>query len=180
MSSFLCDYLFEGKCYPRFFPNAETINEDPDKFAKGLTTKELESILRLAAYLYYNYEGGNLSDNSYDAIEHYLNKKEKTKLRRADQKAVGALPIERIRTKLPYPMGSLEKLKPGATTLVKYLSSPLASLGWSVNEDGVSALVVYSGGKVQNIYSRGDGTIGGDVTFIKDSSPCPLRGSTQI
>lgn len=156
---------FEGRCHPRFFENAQTINEDPDTYAKKLSTNELKDLIRLASYLYYNFEGGGLTDNSFDALEYLLNKREKTKFRRREDKAIGSLPIERLRTKLPYPMGSLEKLKPGMESLLKYLTSPLE---WSVKEDGVSALVIFSGGKPQKIYSRGDGTIGGDISFIKD------------
>lgn len=156
---------FENECHPRFFENVEAINENPDAFAKTLKKEQLAFTLRLASYLYYNFEGGGLTDNSFDALEHIYNAKEKSKLRREELKAIGALPIPRLRTPLPYFMGSLEKVKPGNPALFALLGRPLE---WSVKEDGASALVVYSGGKVEKVYSRGDGVTGGDITFVKD------------
>lgn len=165
---------FEGGCHPRFFPNAEIINRDPDTFAKSLKKDQLAFTIRLASYLYHNFEGGGLTDNSFDALEHIYNAKEKSKLRRDEMKTIGSLPIEKLRVKLPYFMGSLEKVKPGEGKLFQLLSTPSTELRWSVKEDGVSALVIFSGGKVENIYSRGDGVIGGLITPIKDFVKFPF------
>lgn len=161
---------FEDGCRSRFFPNADEINRDPDTFAKKLSKEQLAFTIRLASYLYHNFEGGGLTDNSFDALEHIYNAKEKSRLRREELKTIGSLPIEKLRTKLPYFMGSLEKVKPGQTALNKYLGKPLR---WSVKEDGVSAMVVFSRGKVEKVYSRGDGTIGGDISFVSEFIKLP-------
>lgn len=161
---------FEGRCLPRYFPNADEINRDPDSFAKKLNKEELSFTIRFASYLYHNFEGGGLTDNSFDALEHIYNSKEKSRLRREELKAIGALPIPKLRTKLPYFMGSLEKVKPGQSGLNKFLGKPLR---WSVKEDGVSALVIFSNGEVDRVYSRGDGFIGGDIGFVKEFIKLP-------
>ena len=48
---------------------------------------------------------------------------------------------------------------------------------WSGKLDGVSGMVVFKNGKIQQIYTRGDGTTGGDVTYLKDyiSFPKPTE-----
>lgn len=157
--------VFENKCYARKFEDAERMNEDPDKYMLGMSTDKLTELVKLASYLYYNFDGGGLTDNTFDALEYTLNKRIKAKGRRYEK--IGAPPVDKIRTKLPFPMPSLEKAKPGSRLLFEFLSDPSPKT-WSLKLDGVSGMVVYVDGKVSKIYTRGDGSIGGDVTYMKD------------
>ena len=164
--------IFEEKCHQRYFKDAKRMNEDPDKYVEGMPTEVLSKIVKLAAYLYYNYDGGGLTDNTYDAFEYHLNKRLKMRGKRYEK--IGAPPVDKIRTQLPYPMGSLDKVKPGSRELMDFLlrsglpaNNPVG-LVWSLKLDGISGLVVYKSGVLSKIYTRGDGTIGGDVTYLKD------------
>jgi len=165
---------FEGKCYPKHFKDASKMNEDPDSYIERFTagrpmpTDVLLKIVKLASYLYYNYDGGGLDDNTFDALEYHLNKRLKLRGRRYEK--IGAPPIDKIRILLPFPMASLNKVKPGSRELLDFLSllGENLDLVWSLKLDGVSGLVVYENGKLSKIYTRGDGTIGGDVTYLKD------------
>ena len=165
---------FEGKCYPKQFKDAAKINEDPDSYVerytagKPMPTDVLLKMVKLASYLYYNYDGGGLTDNAFDALEYHLNKRLKLRGRRYEK--IGAPPIDKIRTTLPFPMASLNKVKPGSRELLDFLSLADVEdgLSWSLKLDGVSGLVVYSKGQISKIYTRGDGTIGGDVTYLTD------------
>lgn len=169
--------VYNNKCVPRYIKDANIINSDPDKYIKGISTKDLEDLLKYASYLYYNYDGGGLTDNSFDALEYTLNKRLKLKGRRYEK--IGAEPIDKIKVNLPYPMGSLEKLKPEMKALREYISTP--ELFWSNKLDGVSGLVTYTDGKVTGIYSRGDGTVGGDLTYLKDYISLPkLNGDITV
>jgi len=175
--------VYNDQCISREIENVELINRDPDKFAQGLHSKALENLVEKAAFLYFNYEGGGLTDNAYDALEYHLNKRLKLKERRREK--VGAPPIKRIRTTLPYLMPSLEKIKPGTKGLETFLNKCNASddkeIVWSDKLDGVSGLVVYKGGKITGVYVRGDGIEGGDVTFVKDYIDFPkLDGDYAI
>lgn len=165
-----CIY-FEGKCYPRYFDDAEIMNRDPDAYVLKMPTDELNKLVRLASYLYYNYDGGGITDNTFDAFEYNLNKRLKLKGRRYEK--IGAPPIDKIREKLPYPMASLEKVKPGTRELLNFLSAAGKEIWWSVKLDGVSGMLVYSDGLVKKAYTRGDGNIGGDVTYMIDHITFP-------
>lgn len=168
---------FEGKCYPRFFENSKKINEDPDSFAKELSTPDLKNFLELAAYLYFNYEGGGLTDNSYDALEYLYLKRTKTRARKDDLKLlVGALPVPRMRVKLPHYMGSLPKAKLGDPILDIITSQPKVLV--MAKEDGVSVMIVYSKGKPAKAYTRGDGVTGGNIDFILRYLDIPGKIST--
>ena len=140
---------FEGKCYPKYFEDAGKINDDPDSYiekyplggGKSMPTDVLLKMVKLASYLYYNYDGGGLDDNAFDALEYHLNKRLKLRGRRYEK--IGAPPIEKIRVNLPFPMASLNKVKPGSRELMDFLALPDATQGlsWSLKLDGVSGLV---------------------------------------
>lgn len=163
---------FKGQCRPRYLPEATEINEDPDKWVKGIKTAQLEQLVEFASYLYYNFDGGGLTDNAFDALEYHLNKRMATRGRRFEK--IGAEPIEKLRTKLPYPMASLDKVKPGNPSLLPFLSkSQSKGMVWSGKLDGVSGMVIFKAGAVDKIYTRGNGEIGGDVTYLKDYIKLP-------
>jgi len=164
--------VYEGKCVSRYIEDAEFINRDPDKYVleRAMPTKDLEELVRFAAYLYYNYDGGGLTDNSFDALEYHLNKR--LKLRGKRYEKIGAEPVEKLRSRLPYPMASLDKLYPGQRELITFIDHA-PGLVWSDKLDGVSGLVLYENGQVSGIYTRGDGVTGGDVTYLKDFITLP-------
>ena len=184
-----CFYLEPYGCLSRKIADADIINSNPDAYIKEhfSSTAALEKIVKIASYLYYNYDGGGLTDNSFDALEYHLNKRLKARGRRYEK--IGAPPVKKIRIKLPYPLPSLNKLKPGMMGLTNFLNKfapehtsikqlqsqdqeevdPMHRMSWSLKLDGVSGMVIYdSEGKVKGVYTRGDGDIGGDVTYLKD------------
>lgn len=173
--------VYEGVCVPRYFKEADRMNEDPDKFVDKLPTENLSKIVKLAAYLYYNYDGGGLTDNTFDALEYHLNKRLKMRGRRYEK--IGSAPVDKIRAKLPVPMASLDKVKPGSRELLEFLlrgaSGDAGGIAWSLKLDGVSGLLVYRGGKIEKMYTRGDGTIGGDVTYLREYIKTPNLSKTE-
>lgn len=170
-------FVLDGVCHSRTFPDYEKINEDPDKYVQGVSTEKLKEMVKLASYLYFNFDGGGLTDNSFESLEYYLKKRLKLKERLYEK--IGAPPVDRIRTKLPYPMMSLNKVKPNTAELFKFLNTS-NKVQWSLKLDGVSALAVYNNGILQNIYTRGDGTIGGDVSYLKDHIKIPKKLENDI
>lgn len=168
--------LFEKQCHPRYFEDAQIMNDDPDKYVEKMPSDKLLKLVKLASYLYYNYDGGGLSDNTFDAFEYHLNKKLKVRGRRYEK--IGAEPIEKIRTNLPYPMASLNKVKPGSRELSDFMGD-LLEIVWSLKLDGVSGLVVYKNGEPSKLYTRGTGIIGGDVTYLLDFINFPVLKSHQ-
>lgn len=164
--------IFKNKCVSRYIPEAVEINNDPDKWVKGIKTTDLERLVEYASYLYYNYEGGGLTDNAFDALEYHLNKRLKTKGRKWEK--IGAEPVDKLKAKLPYPMASLDKIKPGMSALLPFLAkAEQYGIQWSEKLDGVSGMVIFKNGLVDKIYTRGNGDIGGDVTYLKDYISLP-------
>ncbi len=159
--------VFDGKCHPRYFEDAAIMNADPDKYLLGMPTDKLNNIVKLASYLYYNFDGGGLTDNTFDALEYTLNKRLKLRGRRYEK--IGAPVIEKLRVTLPYGMPSLDKVKPGSRELMNFIqTSGTTGIVYTPKLDGVSGLAVYKNGVCSELYSRGDGTIGGNLTYLKE------------
>jgi DNA ligase (NAD+) len=168
--------IIDGKKYPRHFKDADYINRNTDKYIRENLgqTSDLEAFIKVASYLYYNYDGGGLTDNTFDSLNYYLQKRLNRKGRAYEK--IGAPPVDRIRTELPLPMPSLNKVYPETRDFNNFLrNSPDAPLYWSVKLDGVSGMIVYENHELQGIYTRGDGLVGGDVTYLKDIIKIPER-----
>jgi len=67
-------------------------------------------------------------------------------------------------------MPSLDKVKPGTRELLAFIDSTSAvkkDIVYSLKLDGVSGMILYKDGHPDKIYTRGDGSIGGDVSYLK-------------
>lgn len=176
-----CFYLEPYGCLSREFPDVEIMNANPDAYIKKNLGKveDLKKFVAIADYLYHNYDS-KLSDNAYSALQHYLGKKEKIKNRALEK--IGAPVIERLRINLEYPLPSLDKVKPGESKLNQYLKNfnDNVQCQWSLKLDGVSAMLTYRGGKLVSINTRGDGNIGGDVTYLRDYVTLPTNVKYEL
>ena len=170
---------YNEKCIPIFIRDYKLINQDPDKYIQQLITegnlKSLSDLRDLAAHLYYNIGDSGLSDNSFDAIEYWIRKYNKK-----DISQIGAIPIKKLQIDLPYPMSSLDKIRPDEKAYIGFLeNTPEKGLIWSDKLDGVSGMVVYNMGRPTNLYTRGNGIMGGDITYLIDYINIPKNISDQ-
>jgi NAD-dependent DNA ligase len=135
-------------------------------FLGTLSEKQLEDVLTKANDLYYNQpEKVILSDEQFDIIKEYFEKKYPTN---PLLKIVGAPIIgKKDKVVLPFPMPSMDKIKPESGALPKWLAKynkPKSYL-LSAKLDGTSGLYTTTGG-VAKLYTRGDGLIGKDITHL--------------
>lgn len=115
--------------------------------------------LKAAADAYYNTGISIMTDDEYDEL--------KERLELADPNhpflsTVGA-PVSGGTVKLPVPMPSLNKIKPGTGAVALFTKIPCS--GWILSEklDGISVLWIPSEKK---LYLRGDGAVGQDVSHL--------------
>jgi DNA ligase (NAD+) len=154
---------------------SETLEKDPiinniNQFKRDgiavleqLGEKELSDIILYANDNYYNGEKDAilLTDNQYDIIKEYIKNKYSNN---QAVKEIGAK-VHKNKVTLPYHMPSMDKIKPDTNVLSKWMKKYNGPYVLSCKLDGVSALY-YCEGAEQKLYTRGDGTIGQDISHL--------------
>jgi DNA ligase (NAD+) len=138
-----------------------SIKKSPSKFIEKVKTKDLVIVLQYLAEQYYNIGVSIVSDEIYDMLRDALKEKDpKNKF----LKTVGA-PISKDKVKLPYPMGSLDKIK-SEDDMDKWKKKYKGPFVISDKLDGVSAQIYKDKDGNISMYSRGDGIEGQDITHL--------------
>lgn len=125
-----------------------------------LNQKQLERLLITTNDAYYNNQP-LLTDNEFDIIRDYiLDKYPKSTV----ASKIGA-PIKKAKVTLPYYMPSMDKIKPDTGILGTWTRKYNGLYVLSCKLDGVSGMYSTIGG-VPKLYTRGDGTIGQDISHL--------------
>jgi NAD-dependent DNA ligase len=130
------------------------------KVLNELNEKQLTDLLRELNKAYYN-EEPLLTDNQYDIVKEYIELKYPTNTIIHE---IGA-PVERNKVTLPYPMGSMDKIKPDTNALANWMSKYNGPYVLSCKLDGVSGLYTTEGAEPK-LYTRGDGKVGQDISHL--------------
>jgi NAD-dependent DNA ligase len=126
----------------------------------SLNENQLSSILREANKAYYNQQPF-MTDNEFDIVKEYIEKKYPSNKAIVE---IGAQ-VERNKVALPYPMGSMDKIKPDTGALANWMAKYRGPYLLSCKLDGVSGLYTTEG-SVPKLYTRGDGKVGQDVSHL--------------
>ena len=135
----------------------------------------LENILSHASNDYYNTDKPLLTDNTFDILENIVRAKKPNSYIFNN---IGAKVIKSDdAVKLPYYMGSLDKVKPNEKSLTKWIAKHNTNIVISDKLDGLSALLIISilnkNSKVpklqMKLYKHGDGYEGQEITHLLDN-----------
>ena len=142
----------------------DNINKSNDVFkeVQDLSIDELEKILIYASDKYYNDEPV-ISDAIFDMMREFLQlKAPNSKV----LKQIGAPPTKsKDKVKLPYYLGSMDKIKPPSNKLVNWCAKYEAPYILTEKLDGVSALLLYKNKEVK-LFTRGTATHGMDISSL--------------
>ena len=139
-----------------------------------LTSQIISDILKYAVNVYYNSTLDDkvvrLTDDEYDSLLATLKRMSPRTF--ATVNTIGAPVSGKVKVKLPCNMGSLNKVKPHTGFLQKWLAKVKPpSCNVSTKKDGVSGLFRVSN-RDKFLYTRGDGTFGGDISSLIPYIPC--------
>jgi NAD-dependent DNA ligase len=153
--------------------NIDALKRNPVQYAESLPVPSLVKVLKDAKDAYYN--GSPLfSDKVFDTLEEALRRRDP---RNPVLKEVGA-PIKRVgKVKLPFYMGSLDKVKPDI--LGRWIENNPGPYVLSDKVDGVSLLLVGSSSG-WGIFSRGNGTYGQDLSHLAPYIKLPQSRSKIV
>jgi len=158
------------------------LSENPIPYMDSQTTEYISILLKNASTKYY--EGKPvISDDIFDIMKNYLTDKDPNN---PVLKEIGA-PVSGNKVKLPYWMGSLDKIREDEKSLISWKNKHVGSSIISDKLDGNSALLVYSAKGIQ-MYSRGDGYEGQNISHLvpliqgipKDATNIAVRGELII
>jgi NAD-dependent DNA ligase len=127
--------------------------------------EQLSSIIVKANKAYYYPEGKPfMSDNEFDIVKEYIEQKYPTN---EIVHQIGS-PVDSVSSRkvvLPYPMGSMNKIKPDTLALANWMIKYKGPFILSCKLDGVSGLYTTVGSEPK-LYTRGDGKVGQDISHL--------------
>lgn len=142
--------------------NIQHIQQNPSAFLEKAKKKDIIDLLKRADEAFFNTGDTILSDDIYDLIkDHVRDKYPKDPY----LKRVGA--DEENKVKLPYYMGSQNKIRDDDNEIQKFQTKYTGPYVVSDKLDGISCLVTYNKASIK-IYTRGNGTEGQDISHIID------------
>lgn len=143
--------------------NIAKLQKNPIEFLNSLTENDIVSLLQQANYHYRNKES-IISDTLYDMVHDHL---EKINPNHPILKNIGAAVADDDRkVKLPVFMGSLNKIKADDTELEKFKNKYPGRYTLADKLDGNSALLTHDTDKNLKLFTRGDGSVGQDISHI--------------
>jgi NAD-dependent DNA ligase len=136
------------------------LTENPVAYLENHSNEKIAKLLKEASFQYYK---GTpvISDDIFDIVKNYLTEHEPSN---PVLQEIGA-PVYGEKVKLPYWMGSLDKIREDEAALEKWKSKHAGHAVVSDKLDGNSAMLVYSPKKIK-MYSRGDGLMGQDISQL--------------
>lgn len=135
---------------------------EPVKYLKTKTKKEIINFLQDCDIAFFNTNKTLLNDDMYDLVKNYLKNLDP---KNAYFKRVGA--DEDTKVKLPYWMGSLDKIKDDEKAINNWKKKYNGSAIVSDKLDGISCLFYKNNDNI-NIYTRGNGVEGQDITHLRN------------
>jgi len=135
---------------------------DPYKYGNNISIDHLVELLKKLSYHYYHTDTPLVPDSVFDLLKEILEERDPTN---EYLKEIGAKPVSKDLVKLPYPMASLNKIKPEKDILNAWKKKYHGPYVLSDKLDGVSALLYKNDNKFK-LFTRGDATSGQDISHL--------------
>lgn len=132
-------------------------------YANEISVQHLVDILKELSDAYYN-KTSLVSDDVFDSLVAILETRDSNN--KFLSQIGSPVKIEKEKALLPYPMASLTKIKPDKNNLKSWLDKYTGNYILSDKEDGISIQLYKKSSTEYNLYSRGDGTTGTDVSNL--------------
>jgi NAD-dependent DNA ligase len=127
----------------------------------SLNETDLSKMIVLASDRYYNTTASLMTDNEYDIVKEYIEKKYP---KNVEVDLIGA-PVKKNKVTLPYEMPSMDKIKPDSNALSNWMNKYKGPYVLSCKLDGVSGMYSTEGPEPK-LYTRGDGKVGQDISHL--------------
>lgn len=126
---------------------------------------QLSSMIRAANKGYYCNDKQLMTDSQYDMLKEYIEEKYPNNVAIQEGHTECIVSVEKKKVELPYEMWSLDKEKEAKNVdrrMKKYKGDHVIS----VKADGISAMYIFQNSDNKQLYSRGNGKIGQDLSLM--------------
>lgn len=151
--------------------------KDGVEYLKLINENELNEMIKLSNDRYYNNDKPIVNDMLYDLLLEYV--KSKYPKNKVINEGHQNIVIKNNKTKLPYEMWSLNKIKPNTMMVDKWKSNYDGPYVITCKLDGVSGLYTTEGGE-RKLYTRGNGKYGQDISDMIPYLRLPKRNGLVI
>ena len=141
------------------------ISIDPYSVSKKISNQQLAKVIEYANDKYYNSDDEIITDEIYDILREQLIKRDP---KNTILKKIGA-PILVNKVKLPFWMGSMDKIKPDTNVLSRWIQKYKKPYNISDKLDGTSGMFHFFKKDRKwktRLYTRGNGTYGQDISHL--------------
>lgn len=139
------------------------LEKNPLEILKGLTVEEVVLIVQKANHAYYNTGKPLFTDQIFDLIKSYL---EELQPNHPALKFVGSKVNQGVKSKLPFYMGSLDKIKNEHKMFETWKNKFKGDYVVSDKLDGNSGLLHFQPNQEPKLYTRGNGVEGQNITHL--------------
>jgi len=140
-----------------------TYKDDPFEIISTISLNDLVKLITEANNQYYNFDNPLMTDQEYDLLREELER------RNPKHKLLTQIAHEthsKDKVKLPFHMGSMDKLKPGTGLIDKWIKKFKGSYVLSDKLDGSSGLLVLREDGKHMLFTRGNGKIGTNISSL--------------
>jgi len=157
--------------------NIQIFKEKGITHLEKLKEQELEDMIKAANTIYTNTKQSLMTDNEYDILREYVEKKH-PKNPVLEQIGAPALEGKKNKVTLPYQMPSMDKIKPDTNALATWMNKYKGPYVISCKLDGVSGMYSLEGSQPK-LYTRGDGKVGQDITDLLKALKLPQASAIK-
>ena len=140
------------------------IKADPERVLSKLSNDDVAALIQEANFRYYNKGAPMFTDTLFDVIKDHMRARDP---HNPILEHVGAAVESGKKVKLPYWMGSLDKIKSSEKDVDKWMARHPGQVMVSDKLDGNSAMYVWDAGKSRGcLMTRGNGSEGQDISHL--------------
>ena len=145
--------------------NIKHFKKEGDGFLYTLTEKDIEQMVQEADEYYYGKNKPLMTDEEYDILREWSQETFPENEVIAKGHEGITITASKKKVKLPYFLGSMDKIKPDTNVLNNWIKKYPGEYVLSAKLDGMSCLICYENGGIK-IYTRGKGNEGFDISHL--------------
>ena len=142
--------------------NIDKLKKNPQDFLSKLSCINLVNLIQKLNYSYYIDGVSVISDDLYDYVKEVLRKID------SENAILNDIGVSKVyKTKLPYHMGSMDKINSDEKSLKNWLKKYNKN-GYVISDklDGISGLFIKNDDGECKLFTRGDGSTGKDISYL--------------